>query len=329
LPVAKIGDDITFAAKLLRNGSLVAIPTETVYGLAGNALNEKTIAQIFAVKRRPFFDPLIVHCQSVEMVRSIASFPSIAFERLAEAFWPGPLTLLLPRMAVIPDIVTSGLPTVGVRIPSHPVALSLLSQVSFPLAAPSANPFGYVSPTRSHHVFKQLGSLIPYILEGGPCSVGVESTIVGRDLAHKLVLYRPGAITREMLEDVSGEKVYCLPESHKETSMPAPGLLTSHYAPTKRLLLANSEQEARHFLQQQRKTGLITFGKTNDHLLPLASSNHTLSAEGNLEEAACQLFSVLRAIEDDPVDAVVVLPVPDTGLGVAINDRLKRASVKV
>lgn len=323
-PFAEIGCDVQHAAHLLENGELVAIPTETVYGLAGNALDERTVAQIYKVKQRPYFDPLIVHCGSKEMVHEIATFPSKAFERLAEAFWPGPLTLLLPRKPIIPDIVTAGLPTVGVRLPSHPLSVSLLHSLPFPLAAPSANPFGYVSPTLPEHVFKQLGSFIPYILDGGPCTIGIESSIVGRDDANHLVLYRPGKITLEMLKDITGEPVYKAGKEHKVLT---PGMLKSHYAPTKRLILAESEEDAKRLLVSLGDAGLITFGNVNPSLLRATVHTRSLSEVGNLEEAACRLFSVLRAIEDDPVSAVVVVPVPQVGLGIAIHDRLKRASI--
>ncbi|MCS6796546.1 MAG: L-threonylcarbamoyladenylate synthase, partial [Raineya sp.] len=199
-----ISTDIDLAEKLLRNNQLVAIPTETVYGLAGNAFSEEAVAQIFAVKNRPTFDPLIVHSDSLEKIKNFVSdFPEKAMI-LAQKFWAGSLTLLLPKKSIIPDLVTAGLPTVAVRIPKHPLTLQLLQRLDFPLAAPSANPFGYISPTTAHHVAEQLGEKIPLILDGGICSVGVESTIVGFE-GDKAIIYRLGGISVESIQETIGE----------------------------------------------------------------------------------------------------------------------------
>ena len=231
--MAEIGVDIEQAAAFLRLGKLVAIPTETVYGLAGNALDVKAVSSIFQTKNRPSFDPLILHVASLEQVSPFVSeFPE-KLKRLAEAFWPGPLTVLLPRKASVPDLVTSGLDRVAVRVPNHPLTLALLAQLDFPLAAPSANPFGYISPTQAAHVAAQLGLQIPYILDGGACAVGLESTIVGME-GEQVVIYRLGGLELSEIESLVGQVTVQAPS----TSTPsAPGQLASHYAPRKPIFL--------------------------------------------------------------------------------------------
>ncbi len=209
-----IGTNIQTAAELLRKGEVVAIPTETVYGLAANAYNEAAVLKIFQAKQRPAFDPLIVHVHSLEQVKEVVSFSELTrkdmrkeAEALMVKFWPGPLTLVLPKSDRVPDLVTSGLDTVAVRMPAHPMALELLRSLDFPLAAPSANPFGYVSPTTAQHVADQLGDKIPYILDGGPCTVGVESSIIGWESeADQWVLYRPGGTPVAEIEAVMAER---------------------------------------------------------------------------------------------------------------------------
>ncbi len=225
---ARIGTDLEHAAALLRGGGTVAIPTETVYGLAANAFDPEAVLRIFTTKQRPSFDPLIVHIgRRTDVQRVVKELPPGA-ERLMEAFWPGPLTLVLPKRAEVPDVVTSGLDTVGVRMPAHPLTLDLLHRLDLPLAAPSANPFGYVSPTTAQHVADQLGESIPYILDGGPCEVGVESTIIGWE--HEgWKLYRPGGVAVEAIEQVIGR----VGAAVKPVLPVAPGMLESHYAPRK------------------------------------------------------------------------------------------------
>ncbi len=201
--MASMGKDILQAKKYLEQGKLVAIPTETVYGLAANALDAGPVAAIFSVKNRPFFDPLIVHVDSLEKARRfVTAIPETAIE-LADQFWPGPLTILLDKSTLIPDLVTAGLPRVGIRCPDHELTLSLLSQLTFPLAAPSANPFGYISPTTPFHVEQQLGDQVAYILDGGPCQVGLESTIIGWEES-KPVVYRVGGCPIEDIEKITG-----------------------------------------------------------------------------------------------------------------------------
>jgi L-threonylcarbamoyladenylate synthase len=315
--MAEIGKDINKAKVLLEQGELVAIPTETVYGLAGNALSSDSVTSIFEVKNRPSFDPLIVHISDVSQIESFAEqIPDKVFQ-LAETFWPGPLTLLLKKKSIIPDLVTSGMDTVGLRCPNHALTSTLLHELAFPLAAPSANPFGYVSPTLPEHVNDQLGNRISYILDGGPCEVGIESTIVGFEEGLP-VIYRIGGLNIEAIEKITG-KVRIEPYS---TSNPkAPGQLKSHYAPNIRLVLGDLEE----LLQQYpaHTSGILSY--TRNFNSPYQC---ILSRSGLLEEAAKNLFSALRAFDHMPVEIILAEPVPDIGLGRAINDRLRRAAAQ-
>ena len=316
-------NDLNKAAQLLTQGELVAIPTETVYGLAGNALNPAAVAKIFAVKNRPTFNPLITHTNSWEKIKSyVQSVPPIA-EQLAEQFWPGPLTMLLPKTDRIPDIVTAGLDRVAVRIPRHPLTQALLAQLDFPLAAPSANPFGYISPTEAAHVVEQLGEKIPYILDGGKCSVGVESTIVGFE-EERVIVYRWGGVSEEELQRVVGEKMAIVHhQSPVEKNDPqAPGMLRSHYAPTKKVIVGDIANLLTCYSLSE--VGVISFQKRYPPLPP--QQQIVLSEVGDLTEAAQRLFSALRTLEKLPIRFILAEPMPDVGLGKAINDRLKRAS---
>ncbi|GAB1444468.1 MAG: threonylcarbamoyl-AMP synthase [Cyclobacteriaceae bacterium] len=315
--MAIIGKDISQAKKLLSGGELVAIPTETVYGLAANALDPTAVTQIFAVKDRPTFDPLIVHVATIEQAQKFAaSFPEKAM-KLANHFWPGPLTLVLPKQAIIPDIVTSGLSTVGIRCPNHDLTRKLLADLPFPLAAPSANPFGYVSPTTAAHVNSQLGHKIKYILDGGPCRIGLESTIVGFE-NENAIIYRRGGISEEEISKIIGKVSYRLASSNPV----APGQLDSHYAPNKKFYLGDIDELKKEFIG--KNVGILRFMNNSD-----SSVDHQLilSKSGNLEEAARNLFSSLRQL-DQKIDIEIILaePVPDSGIGKAINDRLRRAA---
>jgi L-threonylcarbamoyladenylate synthase len=313
--MAETGTNIEKAIQLLRAGELVAIPTETVYGLAGNALNPEAVARIFETKKRPRFDPLIIHVPDVDSATTyVQSFPEKALA-LAHEFWPGPLTLVLPKKNIIPDLVTAGLDTVGLRCPDHRLTHELLSRIDFPLAAPSANLFGRVSPTRPEHVNQQLGEYIPYILDGGPCTVGVESTIIGFE-TQQPVVYRPGGLTIEQIESAIGN-VLLRPYS---TSNPkAPGQLKSHYAPTKKVILGNVTELLQRY--PAHCSGILTLSK--DFNSPY---QRRLSPSGNLHEAASNLFQALRDFETMPVDVILAELVEEKGLGRAINDRLRRAS---
>lgn len=319
-----IGTDIATAAQLLRQGEIVAMPTETVYGLAANAFNSEAVLKIFQAKQRPAFDPLIVHVHSVAQAREVTRLHQAGpmLQRQAEAlmarFWPGPLTLVLPKATVLPDLVTSGLETVAVRAPAHPMAQQLLRGLQFPLAAPSANPFGYVSPTTAQHVADQLGGKVPYILDGGPCTVGVESTIIGWDEAQGgWVLYRPGGTPLAQVEAVIG----MVGKAQKHVLPAAPGTLESHYAPRKPVLLGDVPA----LLQAHagKRIGVISLSANHG-----AASNEVLSPTKDLSEAARQLFAALRRLDASDVDLIVAEHFPETGLGTAINDRLRRAAAK-
>ena len=316
--MAEIGQDIRIAKEFLIKGELVGIPTETVYGLAGNALNEKAVLSIFETKKRPAFDPLIIHTDSVEKVQNfVTDIPETA-QILSANFWPGPLTLLLPKRKNVPDLVTSGLDTVAVRIPRHPMLLELLSQLDFPLAAPSANPFGYISPTTAAHVNSQLGDQIPYILNGGDCEVGIESTIVGFE-GEEIVVYRLGGLAVQDIEAIVGPvKVTAASSSNPK----APGMLKSHYAPRIPLEMRMKADIAGNDVS----TAYLLF----DSYLPNIDRNYqrVLSENGDLREAAHNLFAFLRELDRLPVKSIIAEWVPIQGLGLAINDRLKRASVQ-
>jgi L-threonylcarbamoyladenylate synthase len=314
--MAEIGTDIEKAASLLKQGELVAVPTETVYGLAGNALDVNVVAKIFAVKNRPRFDPLIVHVPSLaEAEKYVAEIPKKA-ERLTQLFWPGPLTLLLPKKDyLIPPLVTSGLATVGIRCPDHALTRELLAKLSFPLAAPSANPFGYVSPTTPQHVNNQLGGKIRYILDGGVCEIGIESTIVGFD-HDKVIVYRLGGLSLEKIEAAIGQ-VEVL--THSTSNPLAPGQLKSHYAPSKKMVIGKIESLLQEY--PVHASGILSF--TKNYQVPY---QRILSPSGTTEEAAKNLFQYLRDFDGMPIDIVLAELLPETGLGRAINDRLKRAA---
>ncbi len=318
--MATIGTDINKAAELLAEGKLVAIPTETVYGLAANALDEKALLSVFEVKQRPFFDPLIVHAPSLEDAITYATISDERLMALARKYWPGPLTLLLPKKDIIPGLVTSGLSRVGIRVPAHPLTQELLKKVKLPLAAPSANPFGYISPTLASHVQKQLGTKVTYILDGGNCSIGIESTIVGVEDGI-LCIYRLGGLAVEAIEKIAGKARLLL---HQSSDPSAPGQLTNHYAPRKPFYLGNIDSLiAEH---KSKKIMVIAFGARNYGGEKIQMLN--LSPDAQLNEAAINLFKMLREADDSDAEILIAEPVPAEGLGMAINDRLKRAAAR-
>jgi len=312
-----ITTDIAYCQELLKDNQLVAIPTETVYGLAANAFNEKAVQQIFEMKGRPRFNPLIVHIHNLKQLNDLATdIPDVAF-KLAKAFWPGSLTLILPKQPNVPDSITAGKPTVGIRMPNHPLTLKLLQGLDFPLAAPSANPFTRVSPTSAEHVAKYFGERIPAILDGGPCQVGLESTIVGFD-REKPIVYRKGGISIEAIEAVVG-KVAMLTEN--ETAPQAPGMLLKHYSPRTPLVISNDIQKSLQ-IHTNKRVGVLSF-YTDDFLG--VEIVKVLSPSKNLEEVARLLFATLHELDTLKLDLIIAERFPEEGLGASINDRLRRA----
>ncbi len=313
------GTNLEQARQFLMNDELVGIPTETVYGLAANALNANAVAKIFEAKNRPTFDPLIVHTFSAsEILKYVLDFPVWA-KKLAAEFWPGALTLLLPRNGSIPDIVTNGSELVGIRVPNHALTLELLRSLPFPLAAPSANPFGYISPTTAQHVADQLDNKIAYILNGGACQIGLESTIVGIKDGNPAI-FRTGGIAVEEIENVLGQKLTILQSS---SNPQAPGMLDSHYAPGKPLYLGSIEELVLKY--PNKKIGAISYIYNYSYLLNISI---VLSPNKNMNEAACQLFAALRSLDSSNVEIILAEIFPNEGLGLAINDRLRRAASK-
>jgi L-threonylcarbamoyladenylate synthase len=310
---------VSEAARLLKEGEVVAIPTETVYGLAGNAFEPKALAKIFAAKERPTFDPLIVHIADIAQLSDIAKdIPDSAY-KLAEAYWPGPMTIILPKKDCIPDLCTSALPSVAVRFPSHPIAQAIIKESGLPLAAPSANLFKHVSPTTAEHVAAQLADRIAGIVDGGPCSVGVESSIISLT-GEKPTVLRPGAITPEMFAKVLGDVAIKESTSKPGQPMLAPGQCDTHYRP--QVPLYYGEIPAGYTLPEH--TVRIAFG-TQAGPIP-ATVN--LSATGDMVEATSKLYAFMHDLDKTEYDLILVDPIPNTGVGMALNDRLKRASIK-
>lgn len=312
---APLRTDVSHAARLLREGKLVAFGTETVYGLGANAFDPRAVARVFEAKNRPRFDPLIVHLPDRGRIGDVVESFSEAASRLADAFWPGPLTLVLPKRPQVPDLVTAGRPTVGVRVPALAMTRQLLAEAGVPVAAPSANPFGRISPTTAAHVADQLGDVVDYILDCGPCAVGLESTVV--DMSYdRPVLLRPGGVTLESLEAVVGPIRTAEPTT--DGPQRAPGMLSRHYSPRTPLVIADRPGPG------ARCEGLLTFRPE-----PSATAFgvvEILSESGDLAEAAANFFAALRRLDAAGLDRIVALPFPDRGLGRALNDRLRRAA---
>jgi L-threonylcarbamoyladenylate synthase len=321
--MAIIGQDIKQAADLLKNGEVVAIPTETVYGLAANALDSEAVKLIFTTKERPMTNPLIIHLPSLEAVQDyVTEFPPLA-KKLAAVFCPGPLTMVLPKKEIVPDLVTAGLPDVAVRIPNHQLTLELLQTLGFPLAAPSANPFGYISPTTAQHVAKQLGDKIPYILDGGLCQKGLESTIVNFQ-NDKVIVYRLGAISLEELAEVVGADNLILDNLKLEKPL-SPGMLPYHYSPHTSLFLTDDlENDILSF--NKEKIGIITLSKVFQNI----PKKHQiqLSLNDDLANAGHLLYQAMHQLDALSLEAIFVEKMPDEGIGKTMNDRLKRAAYK-
>jgi L-threonylcarbamoyladenylate synthase len=318
LPAGEVG--VAAAARVLTEGGLVAFPTETVYGLGADAANPAAVARIYRAKGRPAFNPLIAHVGDLAAARRIARFDAAA-TALAEAFWPGPLTLVLPKAegCVVADLATAGLDTVAIRIPAHPAARDILRAFGGPVVAPSANISGHVSPTTAAHVESDLAGRIDLIVDGGPVAVGVESTIVG--CFDEPMLLRPGGLPRAEIERVLGRALKQAPaEADEDGGQPlAPGMLASHYAPRARVRLNAQRLEPGE--------ALLAFGLGAISGIDAAATVMNLSESGDLDEAAANLFGHLRALDGQGVHTIAVMPVPDEGLGEAINDRLRRAAV--
>lgn len=316
-----ISKDINLAVKQLNQNGIIGFPTETVYGLAGNAYEVEAIHKIFTVKKRPTFNPLIVHIKGIEDLELVAKeIPSIAYE-LAYAFWPGPLTFILKKQPHIPDVVTANQDTVAVRVPNHPVALELLKHLDYPLVAPSANPFTSISPTRAQHVENYFGNQINMVLDGGECSAGIESTIIGFE-NNKIIVYRLGALALEEIEKVS-RSVALLNKKDKKPI--APGMLLKHYAPkTDFILTRNVQQELDWY--SEKKIGLLLY---RSYITQLDKKNQiVLSEEGDLKLAASKLYNAMHKLDNMNLDIIIAERLPEYGLGISINDRLERASKK-
>ena len=311
--------NISGAADVINSGGLVAFPTETVYGLGADGLNPLAVSKIFEAKKRPAFNPLILHIANFEQLESICYLKNKKIELLIAEFWPGPLTLVLPKKNNVHDIVTSGHTTVAVRMPDHPVALSLITKAGKPIAAPSANKFGELSPTTAAHVAKQLNNEVDIILDGGPCKVGVESTIV-EVTESEIIILRPGGLPIEELEDVVGRISL---KKGNELNPNSPGQLLFHYAPKIPLKILNDE-----LLQNLGglKTAALLF-KENSYDFKFDIVKF-LSQKGDLREAATNLFSCLHELENSGVDLILAEPIEEKGIGKAIMDRLIKASNK-
>jgi len=309
--------DIGRAATALRDGQLVAFATETVYGLGANALDENAVARVFEVKDRPRFDPLIVHVASEEWLSQLVQDVPETARLLAREFWPGPLTIVLPKTDRVPDLVTSGLSSVAVRMPSHPQARELLRQVDLPIAAPSANLFGQLSPTSATHVTESLVGRIDLILDGGPCDVGVESTVILLTEEPPCLL-RHGGVTQEQIEAVIG--LVKVRQSSSGESAPSPGMLSQHYAPRTPLIL-NSEADADRLTDL--RVGVLSLQAVDTPFEPIAIE--TLTTDGDLRTATAGFFGAMRRLDQASLDLIVAWPFPDKGLGRALNDRLSRA----
>lgn len=313
-----IGENIEQAAELLKKGEAVAIPTETVYGLAANATEPDAVLKIFKAKERPHFNPLIIHLPNWESVKKYVDNIPPKIEKLAQAFTPGAITFLLKKSERVPDLVTAGSPKVAVRIPAHSIANQLLKLLNFPLAAPSANPFGYVSPTTAEHVLEGLKGRIPYILDGGPSEVGLESTIV-EEADGKIIVRRKGGVAVEDIENVLGEKVEI--KTGAEEHPTAPGQLKSHYATETPLYFGEIEKWLSIF--SGKKIGVIEFENNAQKIN--TPFRFQLSKNGKMDEAAKNLFRLMREADASGAEIILVPPLPEKGLGRAINDRLQRA----
>jgi L-threonylcarbamoyladenylate synthase len=328
-------DDVNVetAAGVIRDGGLVAFPTETVYGLGADATNVKAVCRVFEAKKRPSFDPLIVHVADPDQAARLWKNPPKLAETLMKNFWPGPLTLVLPKSSLIPDVVTAGLPTVAVRVPKHPVALKLIQKSGRPIAAPSANLFGYTSATSAIPILEELGNSVDVILDGGPSKLGIESTVI-RIEEDRCVLLRPGGVSVEEIEEFA--RVERAAPAVSDGPMVSPGLLKSHYAPWTPMTLMDASsgdfmkelhQAHKYYLEKELiwpRVGLLLYHKkTGDHWV---ECEEVLSPGKDPYEAASNLFKAIRKLDKMNLDLIIAEVVPETGIGLAIMDRLKKAA---
>ncbi len=318
---ASSSESIRVAGAVIRKGGLVAFPTETVYGLGCDALNPEAVARVFEVKQRPSFDPLIVHIATRASFDHLVQAISLSDHRLMDAFWPGPLTLVLPKREHIPDLVTAGLPTVAIRMPAHPVARALIREAGVPIAAPSANPFGYVSPTTAEHVRETLGDRIDLILDGGPCPIGMESTIVSMAGAQPELL-RPGSLPLSDIEAIVGPVAR---RAGGDQRPPAPGRLARHYATRTPLTVLPVRGTRR--LGSGERAGLLAMSSPVD--LDGYAVVEVLSSSGDLHDVARSLFAGLRKLDGLGLDRLYAEPCDEQGLGLAIMDRLRRCAAPI
>lgn len=302
------------AVNILKNGGVVAFPTETVYGLGANGLNSLAVAKIYEIKRRPYFDPIILHISKKEDAKKLWREINERAEKLIEKFWPGPLTIVLPKTEIVPYIVTAGLETVAVRMPSHPISIEIIERCGFPIAAPSANIFGRLSPTEAIHVEEQIGDKIEIIIDGGKCPVGIESTVI--DLTtEKNIILRPGGISKEEIEKVIGKvEIY-----KKENKTLSPGQLPFHYSPKTPLKILKNYKEVKEGI----RAGLLAFKepKEKEKFVKI----EVLSKNGDLREAASNFFSALHNLDNAGLDIIYAEALPEEGLGLSIMDRLRKA----
>ena len=339
LPVSS--ESLNQAAQILKQGGLVAFPTETVYGLGANAFNSQALVKVFEVKRRPSFDPLIIHIASVKTLENVADLSLLSdclrdkLSLLVKNLWPGPLSIVLPKNKKIPDIATAGLFTAAIRIPDHEDALKLISMSGTAVAAPSANPFGCLSPTKAEHVRKNLGKKIDMILDGGPAKVGLESTVL--DITgEKIKILRPGGTPKEVIEKIIGPIQDCQPaaESGPENGLVSPGQLKSHYAPKKHLSVFTREDIIRK--PYEKNTAFLFYDGSARNVwietlkgnIPKTAIVNVLSETGSAQEAASNFFETLHKLDNCRITRINAQFAPPQGLGIAINDRLKRGSIK-
>ncbi len=316
----EVGQDLDKAIQLLRANELVAIPTETVYGLAGNALEEKAIRKIFQMKKRPLNNPLILHIHSLDQLATYCQNISPHAYKLAQAFWPGPLTLLLDKSHRVPDLVTAGSAQVAVRIPNHSMTLHLLQQLDFPLVAPSANPFTTISPTKAQHVVLYFADKLSYVLDGGDCQQGIESTIIGFK-ENQGQVYRLGSLAIEEIEKVIGP---CVLLNKKAEQTLLPGMFHKHYSPRTPFILSSDIQQSIH-INSDKKIGLLLFDQGMKEEVVVQK---LLSPQGDLQEAATNLYATMHTLDSMGLDLIIAPYFPNLGIGKTINDRLKRASAK-